>query len=78
MAALERRELPEGTVKLTLTALPHDPGNPEEAAEAHVVGAFLEALGKNRPQLVGFNSGQSDLKILVQRGLILGLSAPGF
>ena len=78
VAALERRELPDGTVKLTLTALPHDPGNPEEAAEAQVVGAFLEALGKSRPQLVGFNSVQSDLKILVQRGLILGLSAPGF
>lgn len=78
VAALERRELPDGTVRLTLTALPHDPGNPGEAAEAHVVGAFLEALGKSRPQLVGFNSVQSDLKILVQRGLILGLSAPGF
>ena len=78
VAALERRQLPDGTVKLNLMSLPHDPTSKEETAEAHVVGTFLDALGKTRPQLVGFNSLASDLKILVQRGLILGLSAPGF
>ena len=78
VAALERRQLPDGSVKLALMSLPHDPSNDEEATEANVVGTFLEALGKNRPQLVGFNSLQSDLKILIQRGIILGLSAPGF
>ena len=78
VAALERRELPDGSVKLNLMALPHDPGDPKESSEAGVVGTFLEALGSNRPQLVGFNSVRSDLKILIQRGLILGLSAPGF
>jgi len=78
VAALERRELPDGGVTLNLMSLPHDPGNPEESSEAAVVGTFLDALGKNRPQLVGFNSLQSDLKILIQRGLILGLSAPAF
>ncbi len=78
VAALERRQLPDGSVKLALMSLPHDPTSDEEATESHVVGTFLEALGKNRPQLVGFNSIQSDLKILIQRGIILGLSAPGF
>jgi predicted PolB exonuclease-like 3'-5' exonuclease len=78
VAALERRQQPDGSVKLNLMALPHDPSNPEESSEAAVVGKFLDALGKNRPQLVGFNSLQSDLKILIQRGLVLGLSAPGF
>ena len=78
VAALERRQLPDGSAKLALMSLPHDPSNDEEATEANVVGTFLEALGKNRPQLVGFNSLQSDLKILIQRGIILGLSAPGF
>jgi hypothetical protein len=78
VAALERRQLPDGSVKLNLMSLPHDPTSNEEAAEAHVVGTFLDALGKNRPQLVGFNSLSSDVKILIQRGLILGLSAPGF
>jgi predicted PolB exonuclease-like 3'-5' exonuclease len=78
VSALERRELPDGSVKLTLMALPHDPSNAEESSEASVVGTFLEALGKSRPQLVGFNSLKSDLKILIQRGLVLGLSAPAF
>lgn len=78
VAALERRLLPDGSVRLALLSLPHDPTDDEEATEAHVVGTFLDALGKNRPQLVGFNSLQSDLKILIQRGIILGLSAPGF
>jgi predicted PolB exonuclease-like 3'-5' exonuclease len=78
VAAVERRLLPDGSVKLALMSLPHDPSRDEETTEAHVVGTFLDALGKNRPQLVGFNSLQSDLKILIQRGIILGLSAPGF
>ena len=78
VAALERRELADGSVKLNLLSLPRDPSSDEEASEAHVVGTFLDALGRNRPQLVGFNSLQSDLKILIQRGIILGLAAPGF
>jgi predicted PolB exonuclease-like 3'-5' exonuclease len=78
VAALERRQLPDGSVKLNLMSLPRDPMSKKETTEAHVVGTFLDALGKNRPQLVGFNSLNSDLKILLQRGLILGLSAPGF
>jgi predicted PolB exonuclease-like 3'-5' exonuclease len=61
VAALERRQLPDGGVKLNLMALPRDPTNPDEASEAGVVGTFLDALGRNRPQLVGFNSLQSDI-----------------
>ena len=78
VAALERREQPSGSVTLNLMSLPHDPGDAKEASEASVVATFLEALGSKRPQLVGFNSLHSDLKILVQRGMILGLTAPGF
>jgi predicted PolB exonuclease-like 3'-5' exonuclease len=78
VAALERRQLPDGSVNLNLMSLPHDPSDPKDSSESNVVATFLEALGKNRPQLVGFNSLQSDLKILIQRGVILGLSAPGF
>ena len=78
VAALERRSFPDGSVRLHLMALPRNPTDPAETVEEHVVGTFLDALGKSRPQLVGFNSIQSDLKILIQRALILGLSAPGF
>lgn len=78
IAALERRVAPDGEVSLNLMCLPRDPGDPEQACEANVVGTFLSALGKHRPQIVGFNSIDSDLRILVQRGVVLGLQAAGF
>lgn len=78
VAAVERRTGPDGRVSLALVSLPHDTGNAAETAEPAVVGAFLDALGAKRPQLVGFNSHHSDLKILIQRGVVLGLAAAGF
>ena len=78
IAAIERRVQRDGQVVLQLLSLPHDVEDPEQVRETHVVGEFLDALGKHRPQLVGFNSISSDLKILMQRGVILGLRAAGF
>ncbi|MEE8557499.1 MAG: hypothetical protein V3T14_06390 [Myxococcota bacterium] len=78
VAAVERRVLDDGTIALTLMSLPRNPGDLAEQAEAHVVGTFLHALGEYRPQLVGFNSVDSDLKILTQRGFVLGLEAGRF
>lgn len=78
VAAVERRARADGSVSLALTSLPHDPDDEADAAESQVVGRFLEALSAHRPQLVGFNSHSSDLPILLQRALILGVSAPGF
>ncbi len=63
---------------LRLLSLPRDPRSEDEAREANLVGTFLEAVGKHRPQLVGFNSQDADLKILIQRGVILGVQAAGF
>lgn len=78
VAAVERRVRHGGEVALTLMSLPHDVGDPEKNNEQAVVGDFLNALGDHRPQLVGYNSHASDLKILVQRAMILGLEAEGF
>lgn len=78
VAAVERRLRSDGSVSLTLMSLPRDPDDDEQAAEAHVLGTFLEALSSHRPQIVGFNSQGSDVPILLQRALIHGLSAPGF
>jgi len=78
IAAVERRLRSDGTVTVNLLSLPHDPDDSDEAHEARLVSTFLDALGNHRPQLVGFNSIASDLKILVQRGLILGVRAEGF
>ena len=46
--------------------------------EATIIGDFLSEIGDERPLLVGFKSNVSDLKILLQRGVINGVTAPGF
>ena len=79
VAAVERRVRGPGEEpSLALLSLPRDPGGYDDTGERAVVGTFLEALGKHKPQLVGFNSRESDLKILIQRGVILGVQAAGF
>ncbi len=77
IAAVERRVTETG-VTLHLMSLPRDPAADEECAESHIVRTFLDAVGERRPQLVGFNSIDSDLKLLLQRGTILGLRSPAF
>ncbi len=69
---------PGGTPELRLVWLPKDPDDPASRAERKVVGSFLAAVGRSRPQLVGFNSRNSDLRILAQRALALGIPAKGF
>jgi predicted PolB exonuclease-like 3'-5' exonuclease len=78
VAAVERRIRPDGGVSVTLVSRPHAPDDSGESDEASVIGPFLDALGAKRPQLVGFNSLFSDIKILIQRGVLLGLAAPEF
>ncbi len=78
VAAVQRKAKPDRTVTLSLTSLPHDPDDETQTHEAHIISAFLDALGSLRPQLVGFNSQNSDIKILIQRGLINGIEAAGF
>ena len=77
IAAVERT-VERGEVVVRLKSLPRNVSDPEEVSEARVIGTFLDALGARRPQLVGFNSISSDIRILVQRGLVLGLRAEGF
>ena len=74
IAVVERRYGPSGEVHLRLCSLPRR----EDATEADVLTTFFAALARRRPQLVGFGSHGADLKILAQRGLVLGLAAPGF
>jgi len=79
IAAVERREKSaSGDASLALLSLPRNPANADEAREASLVSTFLEAVGKHKPQLVGFSSQDSDLKILLQRGVILGVQAASF
>jgi len=78
ISAVERRVRSDGQVALHLVSLPRDPDDPEDVLEAAVVGSFLDAIGKHKPQLVGFNSIDSDLRILIQRAVVLGLRAAPF
>ena len=77
IAAVERRQ--EGSdVKLHLLSLPRDTRDPDQTDERHIVGTFLTKAGQHKPQLVGFNSASADLKAMIQRGVVLGLSMPDF
>jgi len=64
------------TPKLKLFSLPQ----PEDGtlAESQLLERFLGAIGRAKPQLVGFNSQSADLKILVQRALVHRLHLPEF
>jgi predicted PolB exonuclease-like 3'-5' exonuclease len=73
-----RYDGPEARVEFHLRSLPKLPAEKEEANEGQIIVEFLDALGKHRPQLVGFNSQESDVQVLIQRGIINQISAPTF
>jgi len=72
-AMVIRRVVRKGEIQLFLQALPE---NPDDAAqdEAYILKRFLQdGLMARNPQLVGFNSRNSDLRILQQRAFTHGL-----
>ncbi len=72
-------EAPEGQrVTLKLVSLPSDTRDPEKCRERVILDSFLKAVGARKPQLVGFNSANSDIPILLQRAVANGLSGHGF
>ena len=77
IAAVERYQT-GGEVKLHLLSLPRDSADASQTDERHVVGTFLTKVGQYKPQLVGFNSAGADLKAMIQRSVVLGLSMPDF
>lgn len=78
IVALQRREHEDGRVSLDLLSLPRDVNDPASCDEATMVGTFLDAAGRHCPQLVGYNSADADLKILLQRAVVHGLQAGRF
>lgn len=76
IAAVIRKQTGDGSVSLKLHSLP----SPDESAasEPDILRRFLTALGKAKPQLVGFNSQSSDIVILMQRALSNRLALPDF
>ena len=63
-----------GKVSVKLETFPRS----TEETEADIIQGFLKEIGKEKPLLVGFKSSVSDMKILLQRGVIKGVTAPGF
>lgn len=87
IALLRRHVTADGKVELSLKHLPVDPDNPDEREETRILELFLErGLGQfsgknaspNKVQLVGYNSRNADLRILLQRAIVKGLSLPDF
>jgi predicted PolB exonuclease-like 3'-5' exonuclease len=66
-----------GLPELKLVTLPQDPADPKWT-ERRILESFLKAVGGKHPQLVGFNSNNSDIPIIVQRSIIHGLDSHGF
>jgi hypothetical protein len=63
---------------LRLISLPTRPDLDWREQEIHILKGFLEAMGRRRPQLVGYNSSRADVPILVQRAVVHGLESHGF
>ena len=77
ISAVVRKEERDG-VKLQLLSLPRDTTNVQELRETSIIEKFLNGIGKQKPQIVGYNSTASDVLILIQRAITNGLSCPGF
>ena len=79
ISAVARTAEEGGAVRLQLHSLPPttDPDAPD-AAEAEIVRRFLEGVGRAKPQMVGYNSGSADLRILLQRAVVHGVRAAAF
>jgi 3'-5' exonuclease len=77
IAMVQRQIHDNGQVKLNLRSLPHLEDEKNQA-EREILSTFLGALGDRQPQLVGYNSLAADIRIMVQRGITQGITAPKF
>ena len=71
------REVSSGDVKLKLVSLPVDPFDAEKSSEKAILQGLLKAIGTRKPQLVGYNSHNADVPIIVQRAIVHGLYSQG-
>ena len=66
------------SIEFRLGSFPELPVEMGEVSEAEIIEKFLHSVGLRKPQLVGYNSVESDLQVLIQRGMINEVAAPGF
>ena len=63
---------------MKLISLPTDPTSLEKSTEKVILTSFLKSVGRRKPQLVGYNSSQADVPIIIQRSIVNGLQGFGF
>ncbi|QYO66196.1 ribonuclease H-like domain-containing protein [Leptolyngbya sp. 7M] len=68
----------ERHIEFAINSLPKLPSNETTVDEAEIIGKFLHYIGHRNPQLVGFNSAESDLQVLIQRGMVNEIRAESF
>ncbi|MFN2501190.1 MAG: hypothetical protein ABR530_04185 [Pyrinomonadaceae bacterium] len=68
----------ESIIEFSLNSLPKLPLETDVVDEAAIVERFLYIVGDRCPQLVGFNSSESDIQVLIQRAMINEIRAPNF
>jgi len=78
LAGILREKSPGGGAELKLVSLPVDPTDPTKCDEKALLVTFLKSVGRKKPQLVGYNSAQADVPIIVQRAIVNGLPGFGF
>jgi predicted PolB exonuclease-like 3'-5' exonuclease len=69
---------PDRRIDFHLVSYPSLPIDTAEVDESLIICEFLTKVGTRRPQLVGYNSAESDVQVLIQRGLVNEVAAPGF
>ena len=78
LAGILREKSPGGGAELKLVSLPVDTTDPTKCDEKALLVTFLKSVGRKKPQLVGYNSAQADVPIIVQRAIVNGLPGFGF
>lgn len=68
----------EKSVEFGLNSLPKLPYPYQDVDEAEIIGQFLHYVGVREPALVGYNSAESDLQVLIQRALVHEVRAEAF
>jgi len=71
------REASRDGVSLKLVSLPSDVKSAEKVKERSILTALLKSIGSRKPQLVGYNSHNADVPIIVQRSIAHGLFGEG-
>lgn len=78
IAGIFREVDKSGKVALRLVSMPTDLRDPERCSEPAILDAFFKGIARSSPQLVGYNSADADIPILMQRAVVHGMGGGKF